>query len=199
MEISLNFERRCQVFFAKRFISLGAAEQLSIDLAKRAKMFNPDCVVSIEKGGWFVGDRIAKYLDLPHLQVVVARFSDEELDKLYASIPQPIRFLGLAIHQLRWHLRESQLWQGVERPEQVAGKRILLVDDAVRTGGTMRIAREYLLSLRPASIDMMALSCVRGFQPMYLSMLQGHHCYPWSRISPEYERFRTIHRLAHAP
>lgn len=186
------------MFIKNRFISLAAAQQLCVDLAMRAEVFKPDCVVSVEKGGWFVGDQVAKRLGLPHLQIAIGRFPEEETRSIYAELPLPFHLLGVLWHTLTWNARKPRLLEGIGNPQSLEGKRVLLVDDAVHTGGTMRVAREYLLTFRPTSVDMAALSIVRGFQPMYLCMRQGHYCYPWSRMSPEYGDFLKLYQLGHA-
>lgn len=180
-----------------RFINLKEAVALCEQLAERVKELRVDSVVSIESGGWFVGDQIAQRLELPHLPITVRRFTDEErgVSECCSSF---LRRLFVAVqHDLLRTSRAPQVLRGVSDPMLVKEKRVLLVDDAVHSGRTVTVARDYLFQLGSVAVPVVALASVRGFREPYLCMLEGHRCYPWSVISPEYEQFQAIYQRGH--
>jgi len=184
-------------FPKSHILTLRDVTTLSQQLATRVKYLHLDCVVSIESGGWFVGTQIAQQLDLPHQQVTIRRFDDEELRNLYRKFPQSLHFVP-ALYQAAVHpTRKPQLIKRMNDPDSVEGKRILLVDDVIHTGRTIAVAKDYLYGLWSGSIYVAALATVRGFHETTFYTLQGHYFYPWSRISPEYEAFQKIHQRGH--
>ncbi len=182
-----------------RFITLQEAEVLCEQLAERVRELRVDCVVSIESGGWFVGDQVARQLELPHLPITVRRFSNEErgVSECCSSVTR--RFLAAVWHDLFRASRTPQVLQGIpgSHSKLIEGKRVLLVDDAIHSGKTVHTAREYLFKLGSVAVPVAALASVRGFQPSYLCMLEGHRCYPWSKISPEYAQFQSVYLRGH--
>ncbi len=180
-----------------RFITLEEAATLCAQLAERAKELRVDCVVSIESGGWFVGDQIAQRLELPHFPITVRRFPDEQTCNKRKVPSLFSRFCTALHHDLLRAARVPQVLHSISKPELVQGKRVLLVDDAIHSGKTITAARNHLFQLGSVAVPVVALANVRGFREPYLCMLEGHRCYPWSVISPEYEQFQAIYQRGH--
>jgi hypoxanthine phosphoribosyltransferase len=180
-----------------RNLTLAKVVDLSRQLSERVRMYQIDLVVSIEKGGWFVGDVISHELNVPHLQITIGRLSDAEVEKLhYKNIPQPMQVMS-AIHEMLTSSRMPKLQRGLVNFEPVSDKRILLVDDFIQTGRTIALAKDYLYGLWSSSIYVAALASVKGAPFPMFHALQGHYCFPWSRLSSEYEVFQDMYRRGH--
>jgi hypoxanthine phosphoribosyltransferase len=82
--------------------------------------FKPDLIVALSRGGWIPGRLISDFLENPE----IATIKVEHYVDFYKTLKKP------AITQ--------------PLPIDVRGKRILLVDDIVDTGASMKVAVEYL-------------------------------------------------------
>jgi hypoxanthine phosphoribosyltransferase len=185
------------MFFKDRFISLKEAAWLCKVLSVRLETYQIECVVSIESGGWFVGKHVSEYLDVPHVPITVRRFPSRSSCPSSSRFLVVQRFVSALWHDVLRASRAPQIIQGVPDPGAVKEKRVLLVDDAIHSGETIRVAREYLYRQGAMNVIVAALTSVQGFQPSFFCMLEGHRCYPWSKVSPEYDKFLALYRGAH--
>ena len=186
------------MYFPKcRTLTLKDIDNLCRQLCEMIKVPNIDCVVSVEKGGWYVGDKIARQLDVPHFKVTTRRFDDEELRSLYQMFPEWLKIIPILYQGLLQKIRSPRLIKGLSCVDMIKGKNVLLVDDAIHTGITLEVTKGYLNGLEPMTIHAAVLASVKGSRELVTSILQGHYCYPWSKISSEYRKFQEIHQKGH--
>lgn len=126
-------------------------------------------VLGIPRGGVVVAAAVAERLALP-LDVLVTRkigaphngelaigavmpdgtvILDEEMVQAYAVGP----YLSRAIQEERQRLKQRlQLYRGERAALSVAGRTVLVVDDGIATGYTMRAAVDWLMTQHPATM-----------------------------------------------
>lgn len=184
------------MFFQDRIISLERAESLCEQLAEKVVQKPIDIVVSIEHGGWFVGVQLARFFQVPHATITVRRLPDEKVLDGTEDLSVAHRLFVVFIADFFRMARKPVVIEGVQR-SMVCKKNILLVDDAVHTGSTMEIAAAYLREQGVETVSMAALASVRGPYPPLCYVLEGHHCYPWSKLSVEYKKFQNFYHKTH--
>lgn len=131
-------------------------------LADRLKDVKADLVLGIPRGGVVVAAEIAKDLDLP-LDIMVTRKigtpGQEELAlgavdpdgevvwdrELLEQLNPPAGGLKSKIEEEKEEIkRREKLYRGDREVLEVAGKRVILVDDGIATGATILAAVRYL-------------------------------------------------------
>jgi putative phosphoribosyl transferase len=125
-------------------------------------------VVAVASGGVAVAAEVSKRLALPLDLVIISRllltrandplcamnaagtlFLDEGLDSHAAREPVVANYLAQALAELEERARACR---GSRPALDLSGKTVLLVDNGVRTGSTLRAAARAVRSLRPARI-----------------------------------------------
>jgi putative phosphoribosyl transferase len=146
-----------------------AGRQLATQLASFAN--NPDVrVLALPRGGVPVGFEIARALHAPLDVWVVRKLGAPSIPELAIGAiatggvqliaPNVARDLNISHHQIeeiaareRLELeRREKAYRGERPPVDVAGKTVLLVDDGLATGATMRAAIAALRHRDPARI-----------------------------------------------
>lgn len=120
--------------------------------------YNPDCIVGIAEGGLIVSQYI--FPELPHYSVVCRRPStgtkekNEALMKIVRRMPEWIRNT-LRIMEAKL-LSSGKIHDSLNRkvifnfdPAEIKGSRILLIDDAVDSGVTLKMVMEELAKVFP--------------------------------------------------
>jgi len=129
------------------------------NLAKRAKdEFNPDCVVGNSKGGCIIGGTIAAILRKDFYPMRISRRTKDRV-----AFKKP---------------RVSVL-----PPKDVAGKKVLLVDDMAVSGETLKMAGKILKQKKAKSIKTLTLARHKdSFAPDFYG-LSSDDCiiFPWDR------------------
>lgn len=157
--------------------SLKQTIALSKKLCEQIKLFDPDVVVAIEKGGLLPGIEIARKLNKKLVTISIRREYDKRLEKLYQKGTDEER------KNISKKVDEVFLKTNPELIKKVAfkfeNKKVLIVDDAVHTGKTLEIAKNYIFSKKPLEIKTAVLFYVdQCFSDYYLG--KGEHEYPWS-------------------
>ncbi|MBI5794396.1 phosphoribosyltransferase [Candidatus Uhrbacteria bacterium] len=69
----------------------------------------------------------------------------------------------------------------IDRPEWISGKRLLLVDDIVRTGSTLKKMLALLEQCKPTSILSFTLCCLKdaSVRPTWTKMILKDRSMPW--------------------
>ena len=109
------------------------------DMLAVAKNIRPDVVVALETRGFFFGPTLAYLLGIPFV---------------------PIRKKGklpAATYSESYNLEYGTDSIEIHQDAIAEGKRILLLDDVLATGGTMSAAIRLVQNFKPASIDVMFL------------------------------------------
>lgn len=167
-ERKIQFQQsRCQAekeSFRCELISFNEVLRLSRSLARKIKAsgYIPDLIVSIGRGGYVPGRLISDFLlfnDLTSMKIEhYARAADMREE---ARIKFPI-------------------------PVDIAGKKILVVDDVTDTGETLNLAVAYILNLKPASVRTAVLqhkTCSSFTPDFYAQKIIKWRwiIYPWAR------------------
>ncbi|MBP6881431.1 MAG: phosphoribosyltransferase [Candidatus Pacebacteria bacterium] len=166
-------------------------------MSERVQMYQIDVVVSIEKGGWFVGEVIARTLQVPHLQIAIGSASGDGSKK---SQDWNLARSLIRMSSLQDYLsteQELRLTKELDDPDVVNGKNVLLVDDFIHSGRTIGVARDYLYGLWSGPVYVAALANAKGLRFPAFCMLHGNYRYPWSLFSNEYEIFQDMYRRDH--
>jgi hypoxanthine phosphoribosyltransferase len=181
-------------FQRKRYVKLSEVDVLCENLAAMMVGFKPDFVVSIETGGWYAGKYLARHFSIPHRTITIRRQIDLQL--LYRCFPKALRFIPALWHGVLFLMATPVMTQGLAAgaEQELAGKKILIVDDVTQSGKTLTVAESYLQSLAVKSTKIAVLSTVWGRATDY-RCLSGIHYFPWSRSSAEYAHFEQL-RLA---
>jgi predicted phosphoribosyltransferase len=185
------------------------AEKLA-DLAGRSDVL----VLALPRGGVPVGFEVARALESP-LDVFVVRKlgvpGDEELamgaiasggvrvlnDEVIRALDIPDRIIRAVVtRELRELNRQERLYRGDRPPLEVRGRIVILVDDGIATGSTMRAAVGAVRRLRPARVIIAA----PAIAPSTYSALcdEGHECVglilpdPFHAVGAWYENFSQM-------
>jgi hypoxanthine phosphoribosyltransferase len=108
----------------KRILSYVDVEYSIDELIKDIRGFSPDIIIGIDRGGAIVGGMLAKYLERPLTTMS---------SSIAWTISDPLSSLDDGVKHL-----------GKQRTEKYNNKKILLVDDVCRGGGTLKRAYKVL-------------------------------------------------------
>jgi hypoxanthine phosphoribosyltransferase len=183
-------------------MTMREAEELSHDLASEIEAYGkPDLVVGLANGALLPTKIVAEHLQAPFQIVHLRRRGSRYKQALFAvmkalRIPNSILTFGPVYAILS---RIQKRYEDLEHSDSafgfdLAGKYVVLVDDAVHTGQTARHAKEQLL-LGGASRVRIAVMCwYRGeddsgsWEPD-IHLHKNPHFYPWSNNSPFLKEF----------
>ncbi|OGG41747.1 hypothetical protein A2837_00835 [Candidatus Kaiserbacteria bacterium RIFCSPHIGHO2_01_FULL_46_22] len=170
------------LLFRSKQLTFLKVDSLCKALAYATETFEPECIVSIDTGGRYVGEKISRILGLPHLSIYVCR--DIYNMPFINRLPSILR---LAVRWILFRFTKPVLQKGLSESSRlfIQGKRVLLVDDAVAKGLTLEVGRE---ALQGATIRTAVLVNVGQGKADYC-LLNGVYYFPWSRTSPEYKKF----------
>jgi hypoxanthine phosphoribosyltransferase len=140
---------------------------------KVARDFDPEVVVGIARAGVIPGAVIASILRLDFYSMKITRREGDEVVRQRPAI------LSAA-------------------PSQAAGKRVLLVDEIVTSGETLRLALAATRDVRPAEVrTATSFARSRGYKPDYFALqTDATVIFPWDRkvfegrdlvVNPRYE------------
>jgi hypoxanthine phosphoribosyltransferase len=160
-------------------ISKKDVETLCMSLSKKVlKDYDPDIIISIKHGGTTPGIIMAKILSKPIIFIVLKRTIN--ITRMYNKDPFFIRVFMSIKHHYLFHTTKPKMISGID--ENITGKKILIVDDAVHTGSTLNTANKYLLKEKGVScVKVATLSYVSIKKPNYNILKKGNYCFPWSK------------------
>jgi len=125
---------------------------------KVAREYEPEVIVGIARAGVIPGAVVASILRLDFYSMTISRRHGEE------TVRDRPEVLSAA-------------------PHQVAGRRVLIVDEITTSGDTMRLALAAVRDARPAEVRT-ATSFARtsGYQPDYSALtMDANVIFPWDR------------------
>jgi predicted phosphoribosyltransferase len=172
----------------------------------------PDTIVlGIVRGGVTLALEVARRLGLP-VDLVLLRATmqrlpdgpvaagrvagklvlDDELLVIAAHPPQTIEEIFVA-EALDGLAQREQTCRGSRPPAEIAGKKVLLVDNGLRTGTTMRMAINAVRRLRPArivaAVPTGSLEGVALIEPLADEVVCLSSPVPYPHVGMFYERF----------
>jgi predicted phosphoribosyltransferase len=127
-------------------------------------------VLALPRGGVPVGYEVAKALRAPLDAFVVRKLGVPGYEELAMGAiasgglvvlnPEPIRALGISDEEIRRAAakeerelrRREEVYRGGHDPPEVEGKTVIIVDDGLATGSTMRAAALAVRQLNPARV-----------------------------------------------
>src|SRR5215217_7472343 len=179
-------------------------------LAERLRVYanRPDTIVlALPRGGVPVGYEVARALHIPFDVFLVRKLGvpgHEELamgaiasDGVRVLNEEVVQNLGIseavidtvAAIERRELSRRERLYRGSQPPPEVRGKTVILVDDGLATGSTMRAAVEALRQLRAARIVVATPSVCDAFQELVDEMVCSITPEPFYAVGLWYEEF----------
>lgn len=140
-------------------------------------------IVSLLRGGVVVGDIIAKTLAVPHLVAPVAKVRAPHNPELaLGAVCFDVTYLEKRIIDGFIGLKKSDISQAIRTAEKKSdtyalhfhinkellkaalfGRHVVLVDDGIATGATMRTAALFAATCNPASVTIAAPIILNGF------------------------------------
>lgn len=177
------------------------AKKLANDIKKN---FNPDVIIFVAKGAFYIGDEISKNLKVPLIEIYATRNGGKIKNKI-----QPI--LMLLPRRIKKKLRELEIKIGIHKTKETRKielenkylekikeyKNVVLVDDSVDTGNTinqiLKFLENYNLNIKVAAINVFSDSkkLVKIDYYNYTDKLING---PWSGDSKYYVEFLGDYR-----
>jgi hypoxanthine phosphoribosyltransferase len=168
--------------------------------------FKPDCVVFIKSGGYLVGWEFANYFNVKLSGVRISREGDYVKLKLSFILKKMPKFIRVVLRTLEFksgiHGRKNKRFVTEVDDNLIMGKNVLLVDDSVDTGNTIKVAIDFLKKTYGDNINMK----VAGLNKFKLSEQLVNTDYyvhedsliicPWSKDSKEYGKFNKIYNFS---
>lgn len=166
---------------------------------KIAENFKPEIVIFVAKGSYYIGDEIAKYFNVPLIEIKAERQSGK-IKKIIAPI------LKLIPSFIKKQLREIEVKSNVHKVKSerkislekdnieklMKCKNILLVDDSIDTGNTIKqivnFLDKYKLNIKTAGLNVFTMSeeiIKIDYYNYKDTLLNG----PWSNDSKYYKKF----------
>lgn len=169
--------------------------------------FRPDCVVYIETAGRLIASEICEQFQIGGIPLRVQRRTGRLKARVapwLASLPGALRN-RLRVWESRFALRHSQHSREVIAPPAVnlSGLNVLIVDDAVDTGSSIRLARQWVEAMGASRDQVKAAALTvttnRG-RPVVDFYLFDQLCrFPWSSDSRERKRYGSIYEETCVP
>jgi hypoxanthine phosphoribosyltransferase len=185
------------------YMTMAESLELSHDLADviGAEGGRPDLLAGAANGALLPMKIVADALNIPFHVIYLRRKGSRYKQALYRmkkmlGIPtsfltiRPIRALQTAFEKRTRSFEQSDDTFDFD----VSGKSVVLVDDAIQTGGTARHIKERLLANGASRVIIAVICWYKGpddsgdWQPdVYLH--RGYQWYPWSNNSPYFENY----------
>lgn len=124
--------------------------------ATRTPLDGFDVVLGVLTGGALLAPLAAQILKVPAVEYLrISRYKDD----LYT----PMGLARVVVDQ--WRGRHDAQYRLRDPPEtaKVKGKRVLILDDALASGGTLRAARKWCLEAGATEVHGVALKILRGY------------------------------------
>ncbi|MDH7475970.1 MAG: phosphoribosyltransferase family protein [Microgenomates group bacterium] len=170
-------------------------------------------VVSLLRGGAIVGDIITRQLKIPHLFLPTIKISSPEnpelaigalcFNKIYWEKKFPSYFdfypskniinhqLKIAKEKFSLYLKKFKLEESVFN--QIVGQNIILVDDGIATGATVKAAFLFLKTKKPSSIVLASPVAPVDFDnPGFDKVFVFHYDQNLAAVSQFYESFLPV-------
>lgn len=117
-----------------------------------------EVVLGVHTGGALLAHATARLLGVAEKDVLTVRVS-RYADDIYS----PLGLARVALAQLRGSHDGQYLLREPPPPAALKGKRVLIIDDALASGGTLRTARDYCVASGAREVHGVGLKVLGGY------------------------------------
>ncbi len=169
-------------------------------------------IVSLLRGGFPVGYEAAKVLHSPHIPIVVAKISAPENPELAIGAvcfdityldPAMIRHIGnIPKSLLRTYITVAKykfddymdrfILRKTNYPAELRNKTVIIVDDGVATGASVKAAYLYITTLKPKKIIIASPVVLGSLDIRGIPVISFRHEKQFGSISRFYESFQQV-------
>lgn len=188
-------------------LSIEAVRKDCLKLASEIERtnFKPDCVIYIKSGGYLIGKECANYFNIHLSGIRISREGNHVKLKLSFILKKMPQFVRVALRVLEFksgiHRRKNIRLVTEVDDNLINGKNVLLVDDSIDTGNTIKAAIDFLkksygdnINLKVAGLNKFKLSEKLVNTDYYIHEDSLIIC-PWSKDSKEYIDFNKVYNL----
>lgn len=149
----------------------------------------PDIIVGISSGGDYPAEELSKKLNTNFTKMQVSHYSLNLMGIKIDEIVGAYRIAKALGHKPKTELIKDVL------PEEIEGKRVLIIDDDSYSGKTLDIAKESIkrkapLDIRTGVLHTYQKNNIVDFAGKYFPKKEFYDLkfrFPWSKMSPYYE------------
>lgn len=141
---------------------------------KASQDYQPDAIVAILYGGEVVGETVYEASKIPLYKIIIKRPNRQ---KIYQRLARWSKFLAWFVYELLFLLDDPYVVEPISLP---ANKKLLVVDDAIHTGKTLRACRLALKRFRPKEVKVLTITDISGKHLADYSLYTETISFPWS-------------------
>ena len=169
--------------------------------------FQPTCIIYVERAARLLAASACAQLSIGAVPLVIQRKPDGGKGRLPAWLATcPVWLKNLLRHveaRLVWRRASGKRHFSHPPCVDLSGCRVLLLDDAVDTGSTVRMARAWALEQGAQDSDIrvaaLTVSTSLGVDAVDFTLYRQMCRFPWSSDSNELQAYEQAYREAHVP
>lgn len=131
-----------------------------------------DIILSIQNGGDFIGETISEITNKPLLKILIQR---NDRKGIYKKIEKYNKFLAHIIYELFFIFDKPKVLSILNLPKNT---KVLIVDDAIHTGKTIKVLENYLKKFNFENMDYFFFTKIGKHK--YNSVFNEKIIFPWS-------------------
>lgn len=159
-----------------RRLDQAAVERICRSLASQIKKDgNPSVIVSIRTGGDEIGRLLSKMLGRTVVEIHIAR---PDRTEVYQQIARKSKLLAKVVYELLFLIDRPQMHAC---PEISRGADVLIVDDAIQSGKTLRLAKQWVEQSSPRQVRVAAVTDMRWWHRAEYVQYRSPVSFPWSK------------------
>lgn len=218
--INLETVRKYSESNWKLQMTMTDAKALSIELAERLRLTliqdiekKKVLVVGITNGGLMTALIVAKCLSVP-MDIIGIRRRCSSLKRALGRYKLIVRIVDKAfkvrlirplLHPIICGMKKLQVGGsektggvGLEIDKKFIGKHVVLIDDCIASGNTVRMAKRIIFEAGADKVTTGVITIVKleeeperikEFSPIIYLNSKAQHCYPWSQNNIEYDDY----------
>lgn len=153
-----------------------AVERICRSLADEIKKDGtPSVIVSIQTGGDEIGRLLSEMLGRTVVAIHIAR---PDRTDVYQRVARKSKLLAKIVYELLFLLDRPQMHVC---PEISHGADVLIVDDAVQSGRTLRLARQWVERSSPRRVRVATVTDMRWWHRAEYAQYRSLVSFPWSK------------------
>lgn len=151
-------------------------EYICRNLAERIRNDGaPSIIVSIRTGGDEIGRLLSEALDRSIVKIHIAR---PDRTDVYRRIARMNRLLAKVVYEALFLIDRPRMY---DYPGISEGADVLIVDDAIHSGKTLRIARRWVDHFSPRRVRVATVADMRWWGRAEYSEYRSLVSFPWSK------------------